>query len=215
MRPGGLHRGAPDRPARPSWSAATPSSPSNSRTPTACSRPSCARSAACCWPCADEARVPGGCRAGGRPGGLLPGGARAGDRPSQHHGRARRGRRSCPSPGVVATGPLTSDALGRAPSSAGSGPVGARLLRRHRADRLPTTRSITTRLYALSRYGKGEGDDYLNAPMTRRSTRPSSTRWSRRTSSPATSSTRCRTSRGACRSRRWRGAAGRRCASAR
>ena len=68
-----------------------------------------------------------------------------------------------PTPGIVATGPLTSERLTRAMvdrlgSSAlafydAIAPVVA-------ADSLDRSR-----LYALSRYGKGEGDDYLNAPM--------------------------------------------------
>jgi methylenetetrahydrofolate--tRNA-(uracil-5-)-methyltransferase len=70
-----------------------------------------------------------------------------------------------PSPGVVATGPLTSDALAAAI-----------------ADRLGTTSLAfydaiapivaadsldLSRLFRASRYGKGGGDDYLNAPFTR------------------------------------------------
>ncbi len=68
-----------------------------------------------------------------------------------------------PSPAVVATGPLTSEALAGA------------LTRRLGADALAFYDAIAPvvasesldheRLYALSRYGKGEGDDYLNAPM--------------------------------------------------
>ena len=68
-----------------------------------------------------------------------------------------------PSPGIVATGPLTSERLtaaivARLGSSAlafydAIAPVVA-------ADSLDHSR-----LYALSRYGKGQGDDYLNAPM--------------------------------------------------
>ena len=69
------------------------------------------------------------------------------------------------SPAVIATGPLTSDRLARA-----------------LADRLGTEslaffdaiapivsgESLDhDRLYALSRYGKGEGEDYLNAPLSR------------------------------------------------
>jgi methylenetetrahydrofolate--tRNA-(uracil-5-)-methyltransferase len=71
--------------------------------------------------------------------------------------------RELPSPGIVATGPLTSERLtaaivARLGSSAlafydAIAPVVA-------ADSLDRSR-----LYALSRYGKGEGDDYLNAPM--------------------------------------------------
>ena len=63
------------------------------------------------------------------------------------------------------------------------------------------------RLYALSRYGKGEGDDYLNAPLDRggyerfidaliAADQYHGPRVRRR----------CRTSRAACRWRRWRGA---------
>ena len=66
---------------------------------------------------------------------------------------------------VVATGPLTSDALHRSISNALGGeglyfydaiaPIVA-------ADSLDFSK-----LYWRSRYGKGSGDDYLNAPMTR------------------------------------------------
>ena len=70
---------------------------------------------------------------------------------------------SLPSPGVVATGPLTSDALAQAI-----------------AQRLGTTSLAFfdaiapivaadsldhSRLFRASRYGKGGGDDYLNAPL--------------------------------------------------
>ena len=68
-----------------------------------------------------------------------------------------------PSPSVVATGPLTSEALGGA------------LARRLGADALAfydaiapvvSSESLDQEcLYPLSRYGKGGGDDYLNAPM--------------------------------------------------
>ncbi|HEX2450288.1 MAG TPA: methylenetetrahydrofolate--tRNA-(uracil(54)-C(5))-methyltransferase (FADH(2)-oxidizing) TrmFO [Gemmatimonadales bacterium] len=71
--------------------------------------------------------------------------------------------RDIPSPAVIATGPLTSEAL-----------TGA-LTRRLGADALAFYDAIAPvvssesldhgRLYALSRYGKGDGDDYLNAPM--------------------------------------------------
>lgn len=81
-----------------------------------------------------------------------------------------------PSPGVVATGPLTSERLATAilgrlsaagPSSGGAaGSPGlafydaiAPIVSQESLDR--------SRVYALSRYGKGEGDDYLNCPMTR------------------------------------------------
>jgi methylenetetrahydrofolate--tRNA-(uracil-5-)-methyltransferase len=69
-----------------------------------------------------------------------------------------------PSPGVVATGPLTSEALA------------ARIARRLDASALAFFDAIapivsadsldTTSLFRASRYGKGAGDDYLNAPFT-------------------------------------------------
>jgi methylenetetrahydrofolate--tRNA-(uracil-5-)-methyltransferase len=68
-----------------------------------------------------------------------------------------------PVPGIVATGPLTSERLTRA--------IVARLGSSALAfyDAIAPVVSADSldhsRLYALSRYGKGEGDDYLNAPM--------------------------------------------------
>ncbi len=69
-----------------------------------------------------------------------------------------------PSPGVVATGPLTSDALAAA------------IARRLDAQSLAFFDAIApivaadsldhARLFRASRYGKGGGDDYLNAPLT-------------------------------------------------
>jgi methylenetetrahydrofolate--tRNA-(uracil-5-)-methyltransferase len=70
-----------------------------------------------------------------------------------------------PSPGIIATGPLTSDALaGAIARHLGSGALAfydaiAPIVSADSLDR--------DRLYAMSRYGKGEGDDYLNAAMTR------------------------------------------------
>jgi methylenetetrahydrofolate--tRNA-(uracil-5-)-methyltransferase len=69
-----------------------------------------------------------------------------------------------PSPGVVATGPLTSDALGEA--------IGARLGTRGLAffDAIAPIVADESldheRLFRASRYGKGAGDDYLNAALT-------------------------------------------------
>lgn len=70
-----------------------------------------------------------------------------------------------PSPGIVATGPLTSDALAEV--------IGRRL----GVERLAFYDAIApivsgdsldqAALYRLSRYGKGEGDDFLNAPLSR------------------------------------------------
>ena len=113
-------------------------------------------------PCADLARVPGGT-------------ALAVDREifSQAvHDRVtghpnitvrREEAADLPSPGVVATGPLTSARLTEA--------VVARLGSSALAfyDAIAPVVSDDSldheRLYALSRYGKGGGDDYLNAPL--------------------------------------------------
>jgi methylenetetrahydrofolate--tRNA-(uracil-5-)-methyltransferase len=70
-----------------------------------------------------------------------------------------------PSPGIIATGPLTSDALAQA--------IAARLGVKSLAfyDAIAPIVSFEsldqTRLFRASRYGKGDGDDYLNAPLTR------------------------------------------------
>jgi methylenetetrahydrofolate--tRNA-(uracil-5-)-methyltransferase len=70
-----------------------------------------------------------------------------------------------PSPGIIATGPLTSDRLART--------LGARLGHQSLAfyDAIAPIVSYDsldlTQLYRASRYGKGGGDDYLNAPFTR------------------------------------------------
>jgi methylenetetrahydrofolate--tRNA-(uracil-5-)-methyltransferase len=68
-----------------------------------------------------------------------------------------------PSPSVIATGPLTSDRLaGALAQRLGSGALAfydaiAPVVADDSLDK--------SCLYALSRYGKGGGDDYLNAPM--------------------------------------------------
>jgi methylenetetrahydrofolate--tRNA-(uracil-5-)-methyltransferase len=70
-----------------------------------------------------------------------------------------------PSPGVVATGPLTSERLAAAITER----LGSAALAFYDAI-APVVSSDSldlTRLYALSRYGKGQGDDYLNAPLDR------------------------------------------------
>jgi methylenetetrahydrofolate--tRNA-(uracil-5-)-methyltransferase len=70
-----------------------------------------------------------------------------------------------PSPGIVATGPLTSDALAAALADRlGTGGLAffdaiAPIVSAESLD--------PSRLYRASRYGKGGGDDYLNAPLTR------------------------------------------------
>jgi methylenetetrahydrofolate--tRNA-(uracil-5-)-methyltransferase len=70
-----------------------------------------------------------------------------------------------PSPGIIATGPLTSDALATA--------IAARLGVQSLAfyDAIAPIVSADSldygRLFKASRYGKGGGDDYWNAPFTR------------------------------------------------
>jgi len=70
-----------------------------------------------------------------------------------------------PSPGIIATGPLTSDALANA--------IAARLGVQSLAfyDAIAPIVSADSleysRLFKASRYGKGGGDDYWNAPFTR------------------------------------------------
>jgi methylenetetrahydrofolate--tRNA-(uracil-5-)-methyltransferase len=68
-----------------------------------------------------------------------------------------------PDAGVVATGPLTSERLTKAIVDR----LGASALAFY--DAIAPVVSADSldmdRLYALSRYGKGDGDDYLNAPM--------------------------------------------------
>jgi methylenetetrahydrofolate--tRNA-(uracil-5-)-methyltransferase len=113
-------------------------------------------------PCADAARVPGGA-------------ALAVDRElfSQAvHERVtshpnitlvREDVAELPSPGVIATGPLTSEQLSQAMVSR----LGSAALAFYDAIApIVSAESLDhTRMYPLSRYGKGEGDDYLNAPM--------------------------------------------------
>ena len=68
-----------------------------------------------------------------------------------------------PAPGVIATGPLTSDAL----ASAIAERLGTNALAFYDAIApIVSAESLDhARLYRMSRYGKGNGDDYLNAPM--------------------------------------------------
>jgi len=70
-----------------------------------------------------------------------------------------------PSPGIVATGPLTSDRLAEC---IGQRLGGTALAFYDAIAPIVSAESLDhERLYALSRYGKGEGDDYLNAPLDR------------------------------------------------
>ena len=77
----------------------------------------------------------------------------------------RREVTELPSLGVVATGPLTSDALARAISAR----LGGQALAFYDAIApIVSAESLDMeRVYARSRYGKGDGDDYLNAPLDR------------------------------------------------
>ncbi|MGD8726129.1 MAG: methylenetetrahydrofolate--tRNA-(uracil(54)-C(5))-methyltransferase (FADH(2)-oxidizing) TrmFO [Gemmatimonadales bacterium] len=70
-----------------------------------------------------------------------------------------------PSRGIVATGPLTSDVLAAAIRTR----LGTESLAFYDAIApIVAAESLDeTALYRASRYGKGEGDDFLNAPLTR------------------------------------------------
>ena len=115
-------------------------------------------------PCADLARVPGGS-------------ALAVDRElfsREVHARItaharitvmREERGELPSPGVVATGPLTSDAL--AAAIAARLGTGALAFYDAIAPIVDAETLDLSRLFWASRYGKGGGDDYLNAPLDR------------------------------------------------
>ena len=90
------------------------------------------------------------------------------DRRVRSHPRievVRREATEIQSPGVVATGPLTSEKLAQALAAR----LGTESLAFYDAI-APIVAGDSldqSRLYALSRYGKGEGEDYLNAPMSR------------------------------------------------
>jgi len=70
-----------------------------------------------------------------------------------------------PSPGIIATGPLTSDALAQAIAAR----LGVTSLAFYDAIApIVAADSLDlSRLFRASRYGKGDGDDYLNAPLTK------------------------------------------------
>ncbi|HXG44826.1 MAG TPA: methylenetetrahydrofolate--tRNA-(uracil(54)-C(5))-methyltransferase (FADH(2)-oxidizing) TrmFO [Gemmatimonadales bacterium] len=71
-----------------------------------------------------------------------------------------------PSPGIVATGPLTSERLAGAIARRMGGEAALAFY-----DAIAPIVSLESldpsRLYRLSRYGKGDGEDYLNAPLDR------------------------------------------------
>jgi methylenetetrahydrofolate--tRNA-(uracil-5-)-methyltransferase len=114
--------------------------------------------------CADEARVPAG-------------GALAVDRDDfsarvtarlSAHPRIRVERREVtelpggPGPAIVATGPLTADALAAALADV----VGPGLAFYDAIAPVVTDESVDrSEAFAASRWGKGEGDDYLNLPL--------------------------------------------------
>jgi methylenetetrahydrofolate--tRNA-(uracil-5-)-methyltransferase len=77
---------------------------------------------------------------------------------------AREEVTALPSPGVVATGPLTSDALAHVIA----GRLGVDSLAFYDAIApIVSDESLNHEaLFRASRYGKGEGDDFLNAPFT-------------------------------------------------
>ena len=113
-------------------------------------------------PCADQARVPGGTAL------VVDREIFSGlvhDRLSGHPSIeiVREEVTEISAPAIIATGPLTSDALAAAIAQRlGTGSLAffdaiAPIVSDDSLDR-----SV---LYPLSRYGKGEGDDYLNAPM--------------------------------------------------
>ena len=113
--------------------------------------------------CADEARVPAGAALAVD---RVVFSGRVTELVSSHPNVrvVREEARDLPSPGIVATGPLTSDRLAAALARRlGTGSLAfydaiAPIVAADSLDR--------TRLFAASRYGKGEGDDYLNAPLT-------------------------------------------------
>ena len=112
---------------------------------------------------ADEARIPGGSALAVDRGMFS---ARVQERVLGHPNiKLVRGEvTELPSPGIVATGPLTSDAL----ASAIAARLGVQSLAFYDAIApIVSADSLDyTRLFKASRYGKGGGDDYWNAPLT-------------------------------------------------
>ncbi len=114
--------------------------------------------------CADEARVPGGAALAVDRDVFS---ARATERIAAHPNVTvvREEAAALPDPGIVATGPLTSQALSTAIAAA----IGAESLAFYDAIApIVAVESLDQdRLFKASRYGKGDGADYWNAPMTR------------------------------------------------
>lgn len=114
--------------------------------------------------CADGARVPGGSAlAVDRDAFSAAVDARVRAHPNIT--LVRREAVELPEAGVVATGPLTSERLAAAIAAR----LGVEALAFYDAIAPIVAAESLDRgsLYALSRYGKGGGDDYLNAPLTR------------------------------------------------
>lgn len=114
--------------------------------------------------CADEARVPGGAALAVDRAVFAQ---RATELVSAHPNVTvvREEATTLPDPGIVATGPLTSGALAKTISEA----VGGNALAFY--DAIAPIVSADSlefeRLFKASRYGKGEGADYWNAPFSR------------------------------------------------
>ena len=113
--------------------------------------------------CADEARVPGGAALAVD---RTMFARRATDLVTSHPNvtLVREEATDLPAPGIVATGPLTSDRLAEVVAQRlGTGSLAfydaiAPIVAADSLDR--------SQLFAASRYGKGGGDDYLNAPLS-------------------------------------------------
>ncbi len=113
--------------------------------------------------CADDARVPGGSAlVVDREAFSRTVSERVSGHPNVRVVRAEMDE--LPSPAVIATGPLTSDRLAKTLGER----LGATALAFYDAIApIVSDDSLDQScLYPLSRYGKGEGDDYLNAPMS-------------------------------------------------
>jgi methylenetetrahydrofolate--tRNA-(uracil-5-)-methyltransferase len=112
--------------------------------------------------CADEARVPGGAALAVDRNVFA---RRATELVTAHPNVqvVREEAVELPAPGIVATGPLTSDRLAEEMARR----LGARSLAFFDAIApIVAADSLDrTHLFAASRYGKGQGDDYLNAPL--------------------------------------------------
>jgi len=113
---------------------------------------------------ADDARIPGGAALTVDRGVF----AREVTRRVEAHPRitvVREEVTELPSPGIVATGPLTSDRLAAAIAERSG--VASLAFYDAVAPIVDGESLDQNVLYRLSRYGKGEGDDFLNAPLSR------------------------------------------------